>query len=180
MADAIETAAGERLYEHASIKKKKLEEARMKANQHTPKLVLESKETYEFADEERDDVASSPRYLKLYEDAMHRRLNLAENLEQVKPKVASSSRNERCERLYNLSSAKQMEGKQRRAEIEKARAPPPPTEYKTIPLSHATRMYERSMKHLIVKEMKLMDAAHEREINYESILIPESTINSTI
>ena len=79
-----------------------------------------------------------------------------------------------CERLYALSSTKQLEGKQRREEIERARRPRAPMETKKIPMSQAGRMYEKSMMHLIDKEMRLMNEAVEREIEFESFLIPQS------
>ena len=162
--------ATDRLYQDAFTKKKKLEEARIKASQHKPKLVLQSKETY--VDNEERDALAPPRYLQLYES--EKKKNVVED-NHKKTRVFTPARNEGCERLYALSTAKQMEGKQRREDIEKSKIPPPKPEFKSIPLSQATRMYERSMKHLITKEMKLIDAAHEREVNYESILIPESS-----
>jgi hypothetical protein len=169
-------SAGERLYNHASLKQKKLEKARTKANEHTPKLILRSKETY---GEEERDVTDSPRYLKLYEDAKNRKHSHEAQENEEKRKIPSNTRHEGCERLYSLSTAKQMKGKQRREEIERSKIPPPPTEFKKIPLSQATKMYERSMKHLISKEMKLIDTAHELQIKYESVLIPDSTANLT-
>ncbi len=166
--------AGERLYNDAFERQRKLEEARVKASEHRPKLVLESKGSY-FEDDRED---ASPRYLKLYEDARNRQQPQPQpqppQVEQ-KRKIPSNARHEGCERLYSLSTAKQIEGKQRREEIERSKIPPPPTEFKTIPLSQATKMYERSMKHLITKELKLIDTAHELEIKYESVLIPDST-----
>ncbi len=167
---------GDRLYNDAFLKEKKLQEAREKASEHNPVLVLKSKESYT-ADERSDE--NSPRYLKLYEDAMNRHQQQDSDQEKEKKKIPSNTRHEGCERLYSLSTSKQIQGKQRREEIERSKIPPPPTEYKKIPLSQATKMYERSMKHLITKEMKLIDTAHELQIKYESVLIPDSTANVT-
>ena len=121
---------------------------------------------------------------RLYQKAIEQQKKLEEARQRAsahKPAMVLTSkqttspgmRNEGCERLYALSTSKQMQGKQRREEIMKSRLPPPPTEFKVMPLSQATKMYERSMKHLITKDMKLMDAAHQNETAFESLLIPK-------
>ena len=166
--------AGQRLYEQALEKQFRLEEAvRTKSQIHKPKLDLPSKET--FSGMEDRDYSGIPRYERLYEDAKLKNKYQRE-METEKPKPVSARRNSGCERLYALTKAKQEEGKQRREEIKRSTAPPPPKDFKKIPLSQATAMYERSMLHLINKEMNLMDAAHEREDKYESVLIPESVL----
>jgi hypothetical protein len=125
---------------------------------------------------------------RLYEQALHQHQKKRENENRQeahmhRPKSSlslrdslanESKKNNGCERLYALSTAKQMEGKVRREEIMRSNLPPPAPFFKTMPLSQATDMYDRSMIHLIHKEMKLMDAAHEREETYKSILIPDS------
>lgn len=162
--------AFQRLYEQASEKQFRLEEAiRTTSKIHEPKLDLPSKETFPGIEDR--DYAGIPRYERLYEDAKEKNKCQRER-ETEKPKPVSARRNSGCERLYALTKVKQEEGKQRREEIKRSTAPPPPMEFKKIPLSQATAMYERSMLHLINKEMNLMDAAHEREDIYHSVLIP--------
>jgi len=162
--------AGQRLYEQALDKQFRLEEAVRASKIHIPKLDLPSKETFSVV-EDRDH--SVPRYERLYKDANWKNKCQRER-ERETPKTVSRQRNSGCERLYALTKAKQEEGKQRREEIKRSKAPPPPKDFKKMPLSQATAMYERGMIHLIHKEMNLMDVAHEREVNYESVLIPES------
>ena len=165
----------QRLDDQAIIKERNLEETIRPANVHKPKLNLPSKETY--SNEERmQEPNDIPRHLRPSEEGKCKNAERRQDLEEEKPKSGRPARRRSgaCERLYALSTAKQIEGKVRREEIKRSNLPPPPVEFKTMPLSQATDMYKRGMIHLISKEMKFMKIAHEREGNYESVLIPES------
>jgi len=70
--------------------------------------------------------------------------------------------NKRSNRLYALSSQKQMEGKERRKEI-MMRQSPQVTRAKRIPLSKATNMYQRGMQYLNSKENKILHLKQEQE-----------------
>jgi len=167
-------AASERLYQQAREKQNRLEDAILEANNVRPKLVLVASKGRGLQNED----SSVPRYLHLYQNGLKNKMEskVVPEKEEKIPKL--SGNNSRCDRLYALSSSKQKEGKKRREQIEKSKVRPPPPVFKKIPLSQATRMYERSMQHLISKEMKLMDVAHENSKRYESLLVPQSGINS--
>lgn len=166
-------AASERLYQQAQEKQNRLEDAILEANNIRPKLVLVAAKGRGLEKEN----SSVPRYLHLYENGKKKMESKA--VPEKEEKLSKHyGKNSRCDRLYALSSLKQKEGKERREQIEKSKARPPPPVFKKIPLSQATRMYERSMQHLISKEMKLMDVAHENSQRYESLLVPQSGINS--
>ena len=173
---SVSEIAGQRLYQKALEKREKIEEkSREKERVPKPKLNLATR-----GRRSRDPSPSlghPPRYIQLYEQGKTKiALEAERDSEEVHIREPSPSRNESCERLYSLSAQKQMEGKERRLEIMKAKSKPPLPEshFKKIPASEATKIYDRGMKHKISLEMKIMEAAFEMEEAYVSPLVPKS------
>ena len=176
--------AGERLYQNALETRKKIQE---KIQEKIKKQSRVQKRTLNLATRGRHSRESSashgtpPRYIQLYEYSKIKknREDMEANANGATDVIDSSpSRNLGCERLYNLSTPKQQEGRERRAEIMRAneRPPLPGSHYKKISIADGTKIYDRGMKRKIDLELKRMEAAFEMEELYVSPLIPNSVV----
>jgi len=124
----------------------------------------------------REPSPSSPRYLQLYESAKLKNKVTPPNKENdfIDNLLASElAPNERCDHLYSLALPKQIKGKERREEIEKSKIKPPPPYLSLgkISAEDGAKLYDRGMHRVLKREMKLIEAAHKKGIEYKSPLL---------